>query len=250
MTTTGTTGTTGTTTAVTATVAARRLPALTPEQAQGRARELLADIVERHGSAGEMVSTMANSPAMIEGYLSLSRAMKRVKIPRALSEKLSLAVQERIGCGTCREAHASAGPAAGLTAPAVAPARQGTSTDPREAALIALALKVLAEPGGLGDADVAEVRAHGWSDRIIAGVVGLVSLSLLTGAFNLLAGIQPDAGEEPEPAGPPTGGAAPAQPRTDQPRTDAGAGRAFSIRVKDFAGPPGCGFPSFRPTTR
>ncbi|MFE5796493.1 carboxymuconolactone decarboxylase family protein [Streptomyces sp. NPDC056503] len=174
----------------------RRLPALTPGQAQGRARELLADIVERHGSAGEMVSTMAHSPAMIEGYLSLSRAMKRVRIPRALSEKLSLAVQEWIDCGTCREAHASAGRAAGLSGTDIALARQGTSTDPREAALIALALKVLVEPGALGDADVAEVRAHGWSDRIIAEVVGVVGLNLLTGAFNLLAGIQPDADEE------------------------------------------------------
>ncbi|WP_031009928.1 carboxymuconolactone decarboxylase family protein [Streptomyces sp. NRRL F-5727] len=183
-------------TTTTTSAAARRLPALTPDQAQGRARELLADIVERHGSAGEMVSTMANSPAVIEGYLSLSRAMKRVKIPRALSEKLSLAVQEWIGCGTCREAHEAAGRAAGLSESDIALARQGTSVDPREAALIGLALKVLAEPSALGDADVAEVRAHGWSDRVVAEVVGVVSLNLLTGAFNLLAGIQPDAAEE------------------------------------------------------
>ncbi|MEV6357802.1 carboxymuconolactone decarboxylase family protein [Streptomyces hydrogenans] len=182
----------------TSTATTRRLSALTPDQAQGRARELLGDIVERHGSAGEMVSTMAHSPAMIEGYLSLSRAMKRVKIPRALSEKLSLAVQEWIGCGTCREAHESAGRAAGLTESDIALARQGTSTDPREAALIGLALKVLAEPAALGDADVAEVRAHGWSDRVVAEVVGVVSLNLLTGAFNLLAGIQPAGDGTPE----------------------------------------------------
>ncbi|MFF0430693.1 carboxymuconolactone decarboxylase family protein [Streptomyces sp. NPDC004327] len=176
--------------------AARRLAALQPEQATGKARELLADIVERHGSAGEMVSTMAHSPAVLEGYLSLSRAMKRVKIPRALSEKISLAVQEWIGCGTCRQAHIAAARAAGLTEADIELARQGTSTDAREAALIAVALKVLAEPSGLGDADVAELREHGWSDRIIAEVVGVVTLNMLTGAFNLLAGIQPEGEEE------------------------------------------------------
>ncbi|MEU6928746.1 carboxymuconolactone decarboxylase family protein [Streptomyces sp. NPDC046385] len=170
----------------------RRLAALRPEQATGKARELLTDIVERHGSAGEMVSTMAHSPALIEGYLSLSRAMKRVKIPRALSEKLSLAVQEWIGCGTCREAHVAAALAAGLSESDIELARQGTSTDAREAALIAVALRVLVEPSALGDEDVAELRAHGWSDRIIAEVVGVVTLNLLTGAFNLLAGIQPE----------------------------------------------------------
>lgn len=30
-----------------------------------------------------------------------------------------------------------------------------------------------------------------WSDRIIAEIVGVVALNLLTGAFNLLAGLQP-----------------------------------------------------------
>lgn len=138
-----------------------------------------------------MVSTMAHSPAVLDSYLSLSRAMKRVKIPRALSEKLSLVVQEWIGCGTCRESHREAGRAAGLSGTDMELARQGTSTDPREAALIGLALRVLAEPGALSDEDVAEVRAHGWSDRAIAEVVGVVALNLLTGAFNLPAGIQP-----------------------------------------------------------
>lgn len=169
----------------------RRLTALTPEQAPGRAGELLTDIARRHGSAGEMVSTMAHSPALLDGCLYLSRA-KRVKIPRALSEKLSLAVQEWIGCGTCAEAHRAAGRAAGLSETDIELARQGTSTDPREAALIGLALRVLAEPGSLSDEDIVEVRAHGWSDRVIAEVVGVVTLNLLTGAFNLLAGIQPD----------------------------------------------------------
>ncbi|MFJ2932400.1 hypothetical protein ACIO8G_06500 [Streptomyces sp. NPDC087219] len=42
--------------------------------------------------------------------------------------------------------------------------------------------------------DVTEVRAHGWSGRVIAEVVGVVTLSLLTGAFDLLAGVQPDRG--------------------------------------------------------
>ncbi|MFE4592541.1 carboxymuconolactone decarboxylase family protein [Streptomyces laurentii] len=178
--------------------APRRLAALRPEQATGKARELLADIVERHGSAGEMVSTMAHSPAVLEGYLNLSRATKRVKIPRALSEKISLAVQEWIGCGTCRQAHIEAARAAGLHDSDIELARQGTSTDAREAALIAVALKVLVEPSALGDQDVAELREHGWSDRIIAEVVAVVTLNMLTGAFNLLAGIQPADDEDGE----------------------------------------------------
>lgn len=169
----------------------RRLNPLDPADAPGKSKDLLNDIVERRGSVGDMVATMAHSPALLEGYLELSRAMKRVKVPRALSEKISLAVQEWIGCGTCLQAHTDAARAAGLSETDIALARQGTSTDAREAALIAVAVRVLAEPSAIGDADVAELRSHGWSDRIIAEIVGVVTLNLLTGAFNLLAGLQP-----------------------------------------------------------
>ncbi|WP_327090780.1 carboxymuconolactone decarboxylase family protein [Nonomuraea sp. NBC_01738] len=171
----------------------RRLTALEPEQAPDKSREVLNEIIGRRGSVGEMVSTMAHSPALLEGYLSFSRAMKKVKIPRPLSEKISLAVQEWIGCAMCREAHTAGARAAGLSESDIALARQGTSTDAREAALIGVAVRVLVEPSSLTDEDVAGLREHGWSDRVIAEVVGLVTLNLLTGAFNLLAGIEPKA---------------------------------------------------------
>ncbi|MFF0863655.1 carboxymuconolactone decarboxylase family protein [Nonomuraea sp. NPDC003560] len=170
----------------------RRLEPLVPEKAPEKSRQILDDIVARHGGVGDMVSTMAHSPALLQGYLDFSRAMKRVKIPRALSEKISLAVQEWIGCGTCLAAHTEGALAAGLSEADVALARQGTSADAREAALIAVAVRVLVEPSSITDEEVAGLRSLGWSDRVIAEVVGLVSLNLLTGAFNLLVGNQPE----------------------------------------------------------
>ncbi|MEV5571756.1 alkylhydroperoxidase [Spirillospora sp. NPDC052269] len=170
----------------------RNLQPLTPEDAPGKSKELLGDIVGRHGSAGDMVSTMAHSPALLQGYLDLSRSMKRVKMPRALSEKISLALQEWIGCGTCMIAHIEAGQAAGLSDTDITLARQGTSTDVREAALMGFALRVLTEPSSLTPEDVAALREHGWNDRVISELVGLVTLNMLTGSFNLVAGIQPD----------------------------------------------------------
>jgi AhpD family alkylhydroperoxidase len=172
----------------------RRLTPLDPAEAPEKSRELLNDIIGRRGGVGDMVATMAHSPALLQGYLDLSRAMRRVKLPRTLSEKISLAVQEWIGCGHCLQAHAEAGRAAGLSESDIALARQGTSTDAREAALIALAVRVLAEPSSITDGDVAELRAHGWSDRIVAEIVGVVALNLLTGAFNLLVGLEPAEG--------------------------------------------------------
>lgn len=149
----------------------QRLKSLDPADAPSKSAALLGDIIERHGSVGPMVSAMANSPALLQGYLDLSRAMKRAKLPRALGEKISLALQEWIGCALCLQAHT-------------------------QAALIAYAVRVLAEPSSIGDEDVAELRRHGWSDQHIADTVGLVSLNLLTGSFNLVAGLEPAPAEQ------------------------------------------------------
>ncbi|MGK4593762.1 hypothetical protein [Amycolatopsis sp. w19] len=42
----------------------------------------------------------------------------------------------------------------------------------------------------------AELRRHGWSDQHIADTVGLVALNLLTGSFNLVAGLEPAPAEQ------------------------------------------------------
>ncbi len=169
----------------------RAIAPLKPEDAPEKSRELLEGIIGRHGSAGDMVATMAHSPALLQGYLDLSRALKRVKLPRQLSEKVSLAAQGWIGCGTCMAAHTAAARAAGLNDTDIALAREATATDPREAALLTFAVRVLAEPASITADDVTELHAHGWPDRTIADVVGLVSLNLLTGSFNLVAGSTP-----------------------------------------------------------
>lgn len=169
----------------------RHIAPLDPADAPDKSRELLAGIIERHGAVGDMVVTMAHSPALLQGYLDLSRAMKRAKLPRQMSEKLAIALQSWIGCETCLAAHTAAGRAAGLSETDIALARDGTATSPREAALITFAVRILVEPASVTDGDVAELREHGWRDRVIADVVGLVSLNVLTGVFNLVAGITP-----------------------------------------------------------
>ncbi|WP_020392364.1 carboxymuconolactone decarboxylase family protein [Kribbella catacumbae] len=166
-----------------------RIEPLTPAEAPGKSAELLSDIIERRGSVGNMVATMAHSPALLQGYLDFSRAMKRTKLPRPLSEKISIALQEWIGCDVCQQAHADAGRSVGLTETDITLARQAISTDDRETPLLALAVQVLTEPSAITDDTIEAAKAAGWSDRILAEVVGIVVLNQLTGSFNLLAGL-------------------------------------------------------------
>jgi AhpD family alkylhydroperoxidase len=168
-----------------------RLEPLTPQSARGKARELLGDLVGRHGDVGIMVRTMAHSSALLAGYLDLSRAMKRSKLDRALSERISLAVQQQLDCASCLLAHIAAAEAIGLDDDEIARARDGGSSDPAIAALVRFGLRVLTRPAEIRDAEIAELREHGYRDREIVEVVGIVALNQLTGAFNLVAGIEP-----------------------------------------------------------
>ena len=169
-----------------------RLGPLTLETAKGAARELLADLIERHGTVGLMVRTMAHSPAVLGGYLQLSRAMKRAKLPREIAERISLAVQEHQDCALCLASHTAAARGLGINDDEIAMARQGTSADPKIAAMVSYGLRVHTAPATITDDQIAELNRYGYSDREIADVVGIAALNVLTGAFTLAAGLQPE----------------------------------------------------------
>jgi uncharacterized peroxidase-related enzyme len=159
--------------------------------ATGRTRELLDELAGRGAEPGTMVRAMANAPTLLRGYLDLNRAMKRMHLDRRITERISLTVQEWLGCDYCIAAHTRAARELGLDDTDIALARQGTATDPKMAAMVAFGQQVIAAPAEVTDEQIDELREHGYTDEQIAEVVGLVSLQLLTGAFNLVAGIHP-----------------------------------------------------------
>lgn len=168
-----------------------RFQALTPETAPAKAKDALAEIAERRGGAGPMTRMMANSPALLRGYLDLSRAGKRVGLDRALSERISLAVQAEVGCAYCIRAHSRAARGLGIPEAEIEAALEARSPHGRVEALLDFAVGVLRAPAAITDRDVEQLRAIGYSDRDLADVVLLVALNQLTGSFNLVAGLEP-----------------------------------------------------------
>jgi AhpD family alkylhydroperoxidase len=166
-----------------------RIEPLDRQATAGRAREFLDGLAARGAEPGPMVRAMANAPALLRGYVDLSRAMKRSHLDRRVSERISLAVQEWLGCDYCVAAHTEAARALGLSEVDIRMARQGTARDPNIAAIVAFGQQVFAAPAETTDEQVDELRELGYTDEQIAEVVGLVALNVLTGAFNLVAGI-------------------------------------------------------------
>lgn len=174
-------------------LATTRLPTHTPDTTTGRAAERLGELWDRHnGQVSDMVRTMAGSAALLEGYLDLSRSMKRSRLPRRVAEQISIAVQARLGCAICLDAHIVAGLAAGLTDDEIASAVRGTAPDPAVAALLAYAIDVHTDPASVDDQTLDTLRSHGHRDRDLLDVIGLVTLNHLTGTVILVAGLEPE----------------------------------------------------------
>ena len=172
---------------------APRFTAHTPTTATGRASDALTRLWDRHGdNVGAMARTMAGSPSVLEGYLDLSRAMKRTTLPRPLAEQISLAIQQRLDCAMCIAAHTAAARAAGLSEDDITLARAGTASDHASAALIAYATQIHQDPATVTSEQIDDLRRLGHSDRQLLDVVGLVALNHLTGAFNLVADLHPE----------------------------------------------------------
>ena len=171
-----------------------RIEPLELDAATGKAKELLDEYATRGGDAGPMVRAMAQAPVVLRAYMDLSRTAKRSHVDRRIVERINLAVHEWLRCAYCVDAHTRAARKLGLSERDIRLAREGTATDPKIAALVALGRQLIVAPAEVSDAQIAELREYGYSDEEIAEVVALVAQQQLTGAFNLVAGIEPSVG--------------------------------------------------------
>ena len=175
-----------------------RIRQLTPDAAGDRARRLLDAVKNKLGLVPNMTRAMANSPAVLDGYLQLSGALGGGKLPARLREQIALAVSQANGCDYCLAAHSAIGRMVGLTAEEIRDSRLGGAVDVRDDALVRFAVKVLQTRGRVSDADLDDVREAGFGDDAIAEVVAHVALSVFTNYFNNVAGTDLDFPKAPE----------------------------------------------------
>jgi uncharacterized peroxidase-related enzyme len=164
-----------------------RLNLIASETAGDRARTLLDAVKHKLGLVPNMTRAMANSPAVLDGYLQLSGALSKGSLSARLREQLSLAVGQANGCDYCLAAHSTIGKMVGLTAEQIQDSRRGAAVDPRTDALIHFALEVVRTRGRVSDAALAGVREAGFDDGVIAEVVAHVALDVFTNYFNNVA---------------------------------------------------------------
>src|SRR5277367_2982473 len=169
-----------------------RLPALQTETAPGKSKDLLEAVQAKLKITPNMTKVMANSPAVLEAYLSFSGALSSGALSAKLREEIALEVGEQNACQYCVSAHTAIGKMTGLTDPEIAAAREARSDVPKNAAALQFARTIVAKKGLTSEEDVQAVRAAGLSDGEIAEVIAHVALNVFTNYFNNTAGVEVD----------------------------------------------------------
>lgn len=164
-----------------------RIHQIAPESATGKAKELLDAVKGKLGLVPNMTRAMANAPAVLDGYLSLSGALGKGALPAKDRERIALAVGQANGCEYCLAAHSTIGKMVGLTADQILDSRRGTSVESKSAAIVQFARQVLGKQGRVTDADLADARVGGLDDTAIAEIVAHVALNIFTNYFNHVA---------------------------------------------------------------
>jgi len=162
-----------------------RLTAIDPQQATGKAKQLLNGVQAKLGMTPNMMRAMANSPAVLEGYLNLSGALAHGALPAKLREKIALAVGETNGCEYCVSAHTTMGGMIGLQADEIAAARQSSSADARQDAALKFVRALVEKRGEVSDAEVQAVKDAGYTEGEVAEIIAHVALNLFTNYFNV-----------------------------------------------------------------
>jgi len=169
-----------------------RLPLLTAEQAPAASQPLLQQIQQAFGATPNMFKAVANSPAALQAMWGFFSALGKGAIDAQLGEQIAVAVADRNACEYCLAAHTALGRKAGVSAEAMRAAQQGESANPRTAAALRFAIKLVHERGQVTTQDVQALRDAGFHDEHIAEILAHVALNLFTNYVNVAFAVPVD----------------------------------------------------------
>jgi uncharacterized peroxidase-related enzyme len=169
-----------------------RIPAVDPSSLTGERQQILDQIQSAFGATPAMFRTVAQSGAALKSMWGSFGALGGGVIPARLGEQIAVAVADRNRCEYCLAAHTVLGRQAGATAEEMSAAQAGRSSDPKTAAALGFALKLVNDRGQVSDDDVQAVRAAGFDDGEIVEILAHVALNLFTNYVNVAFAVPVD----------------------------------------------------------
>ena len=158
------------------------------ETAPSASQGLLQAVKKQLGVVPNLFRLVSNSAAALEGYLGLSGALAKGKLPAQTRERIALAVAEINGCDYCLSAHSFMGKnLAKLDEAEILANRGGHSNDPKADAAVHFAAQVTKARGHVSDDDLRAVKMAGYDDAQVVEIVLHVALNTWTNYINSVA---------------------------------------------------------------
>ena len=169
-----------------------RINLVDPASATGPSAELLGGIRSAFGVTPNMFRAVANSPAALASMWGSFGALGNGRLGAKLGEQIAVAVADRNDCHYCLAAHTALGRKAGATAEEMTNAQRGKSSDPRTAAALAFAQKLVEARGQVSDADLRALRDADFDDQDVVEIIAHVALNLFTNYVNVALAVPVD----------------------------------------------------------
>jgi uncharacterized peroxidase-related enzyme len=169
-----------------------RMQAVDPSTAPEDVKELLGAVKDKFGMIPNMTKVMANSPAVLSGFLGLFGSLSGGVLDPKIREQIGLLTAQQNHCDYCLSAHSAIGKMVGLTQDQIVASREGDGSSGKATAALTFAKQVLDAKGHIQESDLEQVRAAGFSEPEIAEIIAHVALNLFTNYFNVATGVDID----------------------------------------------------------
>jgi uncharacterized peroxidase-related enzyme len=171
---------------------ASRIPLQSRDSASGAAQPLLEQIQGAFGATPNMFRAVANSPAALASMWAAFGALGKGTLGARLGEQIAVAIADLNACEYCLAAHTMLGLKAGVSRDEMAAAQQGVSQDPKTAAALAFATRVVRQRARIESADVDALRDAGFSDEQVMEIMAHIALNLFTNYVNVAFAVPVD----------------------------------------------------------
>jgi alkylhydroperoxidase family enzyme len=148
------------------------------------------------GQLPNFLGVLAGSPAALRAYAKFRSELRHGKLTLPTLERIALAVADYYHSEPGIAMHSRAARSAGLELDEVASARQFTSKDPREAALLRYLQALLDERGRAPMHLHEEAREAGWDDEQLLEAIAALALEAFTAMVNVAGEVPVDGSSE------------------------------------------------------
>jgi uncharacterized peroxidase-related enzyme len=157
----------------------------TVDSAPAASQAMLQDAQQTYGFVPNLFAGMAESPALLEGYLALSTIFNKTALSETERQVIMMTANRLNGCHYCMAAHSVIAQMHSVAPDVIAALRAGGAiADPKLEALRTFTVRVQDSRGWPADADLAALMAAGYTRQTVLDVVLGLGMKLLSNYTN------------------------------------------------------------------